>query len=84
MSGNEIGASGTGSGAPLRYRVEGMDCTSCALKIEDAVGRFGGAGDVEVNYKTQILTLRLDEGVTPRASIEERIRGLGYGVAPLA
>lgn len=83
MSGNGMNASETGSGVPLRYRVEGMDCTSCALKIEDAVGQFGGAGDIEVNFKTQVLELRLDEGVTPRSSIEERIRGLGYGVAPL-
>ena len=35
------------SRAALRYHVEGMDCPSCASKIETAVGRFGGAEDIQ-------------------------------------
>lgn len=73
-----------GMRADLRYRVVGMDCSSCALKIEDAVERLGGAEDIQVNYKAQTLALRLDEGTTPRSVVEEQIRKLGYGVAPLA
>jgi Cd2+/Zn2+-exporting ATPase len=68
----------------LRYLVEGMDCSGCALKIEGAVEQLGGAEDVEVNYKTQTLELRLDESSTPRGDLEAKIRDLGYGVAPLA
>ena len=68
----------------LRYRVEGMDCSGCALKIEDAVERLGGAEDIQVNYKAQTLEFRLDEAATPRSAVEEQIRKLGYGVAPLA
>ena len=67
----------------LRYRVEGMDCPSCASKIETAVTRLGGAADVRVNYKRQVLALRLDEAATPRSTLEENIRKLGYGVAPM-
>ena len=69
--------------AALRYRVEGMDCPFCAAKIETAVGRFEGTGDIRVNYGTQVLALRLDEAATPRAAVEEQIRNLGYGVAPV-
>ncbi|KQQ13826.1 ATPase [Methylobacterium sp. Leaf121] len=69
--------------AALRYRVKGMDCPSCAAKIETAVTRLPGVGDVRVNYTAQVLDLMLDEGATPRADLEGRITGLGYGVAPL-
>ena len=72
-----------GSRMALRYHVEGMDCPSCASKIETAVGRFGGAEDIRVNYHSQVLAFRLDETATPRTAVEEQIRKLGYGVAPV-
>ncbi|GJD94487.1 heavy metal translocating P-type ATPase [Methylobacterium iners] len=68
----------------LRYRVKGMDCPSCAGKIETAVWRLPGATSVRVNYNSQVLDLTLDETGTARAVLEERICGLGYGVTPLA
>ena len=67
----------------LRCRVDGMDCPSCASKIETAVKRLGGT-DVRVSYQRQTLALHLDEVATPRAAVEEGIRKLGYGVAPVA
>ncbi|MFK4046214.1 heavy metal translocating P-type ATPase [Roseomonas mucosa] len=73
----------SGGRATLRYHVEGMDCPSCASKIETAVGRFGGAEDIRVNYHSQVLAFRLDEAATPRSAVEEGIRKLGYGVAPV-
>ena len=76
----EVGAKAR---AALRYRVEGMDCPSCASKIETAVGRVAGAEDIRVNYGTQILAFRLDEAATPRAVAEEQVRKLGYGIAPV-
>ena len=45
----------------LRYRVKGMDCPTCAGKIETAVSRLPGVADVRVNYGSQILDLALDE-----------------------
>ena len=73
----------SGTSVVLRYNVEGMDCPSCASKIETAVGRFGGAEDIRVNYHAQVLAFRLDEAATPRTAVEEQIRKLGYGVAPV-
>jgi Cd2+/Zn2+-exporting ATPase len=60
-----------------------MDCPSCASTIETAVGRVPGTEDIRVNYGTQTLALRLDEAATPRAAIEDQIRRLGYGIAPV-
>jgi Cd2+/Zn2+-exporting ATPase len=66
----------------LRYRVEGMDCPSCASKIETGLGRLDGTEDVRVNYQKQTLALSLDEARTPRGEVETRVRALGFGIAP--
>ncbi|MBX9931238.1 MAG: cadmium-translocating P-type ATPase [Methylobacterium sp.] len=70
--------------AALRYRVKGMDCPSCAGKIETAVTRLPGTDAVRVNYQSQVLDLTLDEAGTSRAVLEERVGGLGYPISPLA
>jgi Zn2+/Cd2+-exporting ATPase len=76
-------ASATSGPTPLRYRVDGMDCPSCASKIETALKRLGGGEGILVNYQSQTLALRLDEASTPRAAIESQIRSLGYDVSLL-
>ena len=43
-----------------RYRVTGMDCPSCAAKIEKAARGVGGVEEVKVSIASQIMTLRLD------------------------
>ena len=83
MANGETTAPEADAPASLRYRVEGMDCPSCAATIETAVRRLQGVGDVRLNYGTQVLALRLDEAATPRAALEEQVRGLGYGMVPV-
>src|ERR1700730_8563002 len=83
MADGVLAEGGASTLVALRYRVEGMDCPSCASKIETAVARLGGAGDIRVNYHRQVLALRLDEAATPRATVEAHVRKLGYGVAPV-
>ena len=69
----------TTSPAPetVRYRVTGMDCPSCAAKIEKATRGVGGVEDVKVSIASQIMTLRLynDERLP---EIERTVTGLGY------
>ena len=62
----------------LRYFVEGMDCASCAKKIEDLVSRTPGATAPKVSFSAQTLRLELDESKTPRSKLEANIRTLGY------
>ncbi|SDD95458.1 heavy metal translocating P-type ATPase [Belnapia rosea] len=83
MAYDELTRPETPASTPLRYRVEGMDCPSCASKIETAVGRVAGAQDIRVNYGTQMLAFRLDEAASPRSQVEAQIRKLGYGIAPV-
>lgn len=64
--------------SPYRLRVEGMDCASCALKIETAMQRLPGVSDVNVSYASETLALQLDEDRTALGTIEQKIRALGY------
>ncbi len=43
-----------------RFRVEGMDCASCATKIDTAVRRVAGVEDVSVSVTTGMMTVRHD------------------------
>ena len=68
----------------LRLRIDGMDCGSCATKIENALTRLPGIGEVRVSYSTGTLSVRLDEDRTARHVIESKIRALGYTPTILA
>jgi Zn2+/Cd2+-exporting ATPase len=70
-------------GAPLKLRIEGMDCAACTLKIENALSRLPGVSDIRVNYGLQTLTLQLDEDRTTRRAVTDQISALGYLPKPL-
>jgi Cd2+/Zn2+-exporting ATPase len=63
---------------PYKMRIDGMDCASCALKIENAVRRLPGVSDIDVSYTAGTLVLRLDEDRTSARTIAEKIKALGY------
>lgn len=60
-----------------RYRVTGMDCPSCAVKIEKAV-RSVGAEEVKVSTATQIMTLRLPDTGAQLPDVERAVLAIGY------
>lgn len=62
----------------LRYRVEGMDCPSCAGKIETALSRLPGVADVKVAYASQALSVGVANRDMAGAAIEKTVRSLGY------
>ncbi|PIK72348.1 heavy metal translocating P-type ATPase, partial [Methylobacterium frigidaeris] len=59
-------------------RVSGMDCASCAAKVETAVRRLPGIESVDVSVATETLTVRHGPG-TSAGAIAATVRGLGYG-----
>jgi Cd2+/Zn2+-exporting ATPase len=61
-----------------KIRVEGMDCSSCAIKIENALQRLPGVGKLRVNYATETVSLQFDDSRTSWDRIEDQIRRLGY------
>lgn len=66
-----------------RFRVEGMDCASCATKIDTAVRRVAGVEDVSVSVTTGMMTVRHD-GSSDLESVAKKVRSLGYSVEPVA
>src|SRR5260370_40178374 len=71
--------------APLtqsHYRVDGMDCPSCATKIATAARRVPGIADASVSVTAGTMTVR--HGVdSDLALLERKVAGLGYKVARL-
>lgn len=54
---------------PLKYRIGGMDCASCAMKIETAVARLPGIDAVGVSLAAGTLTVSFGSG-TPAGAVE--------------
>lgn len=61
----------------IRYRVTGMDCASCARKIEKAV-RSVGVEDVRVSTATQIMTLGAEDSAGHLPDVERIVSAAGY------
>lgn len=62
----------------VKLQIEGMDCASCALKIETAMKRLPGVSDINVSYSVGSLALNVDEDRTSQSTIEDKIRALGF------
>lgn len=64
-----------------RYRVTGMDCTSCVAKIEKAVRETKGVADVRVSLAAQ--TMEVTFSPPAQSELESAVRGLGYQLSPM-
>ena len=60
--------------------VEGMDCSDCVTVIEHSIGRMDGVLSVNVNYPAEKMWIEYDNQKVSRASIEKRVRSLGYEI----
>ena len=65
----------------VRFRVEGMDCASCAAKIENALQRMPGVTEVAVSVTGGTVTVSHDAGGVDHDKIRDQISDLGYRVA---
>lgn len=65
-----------------RFRVGGMDCASCATKIENAVSRLPGITEVGISVSAGTMTVS-HQGPAPSAAISKQVKALGYSVAEL-
>lgn len=61
--------------AEQRYRIEGMDCADCALKIEKGIRQLEGVERVELNFSTALLTI---DGQVSKQAVQKRVEQLGY------
>ena len=65
-----------------RYRIEGMDCASCASKIDTAVRRIDGVSDVAVSVTAGTMMVQHNAKSDLKA-LQKKVTGLGYSIAPL-
>ncbi|MDH4988897.1 heavy metal translocating P-type ATPase [Aminobacter anthyllidis] len=63
-----------------RFRVGGMDCASCATKIENAVSRLPGITEVGISVSAGTMIVS-HQGPAPSAAISKQVKALGYSVA---
>ena len=63
-----------------RLQVGGMDCTSCAMKIEGAVEKLAGVAEISVVVATGRLIVTYDPERVSEADIKQRVTALGYTI----
>jgi Co/Zn/Cd efflux system component/copper chaperone CopZ len=76
-------ATGSIGAEAVRYRVTGMDCSSCAAKIERATRAVAGVEDVRVSIASGEMNVTVDNQARRLADIERAVTGLGYQLARL-
>ncbi|MET3660350.1 heavy metal translocating P-type ATPase [Aquamicrobium ahrensii] len=72
------GTPDAGKAEALVFRVEGMDCASCAGTITTALGHLPGVSDINVSVTRERMALSLDAARTPVGAIEKAVRSLGF------
>ena len=63
---------------PLKVKIVGMDCGSCALTIESSMRQLPGVEDASVSFTTESMEIT---GDIEMDAIESRLRELGYRIA---
>jgi Cd2+/Zn2+-exporting ATPase len=65
-----------------RFRVEGMDCAACALKVETAARRIDGVEDVSVSVTAETMTVT-HAGAADLDALVRSVTSLGYPTGPI-
>jgi Zn2+/Cd2+-exporting ATPase len=63
-----------------RMQVGGMDCTSCAVKIEGSLEKLAGVSEISVVVATGRLIVTYDPTRVSEADIKQRVIALGYTI----
>lgn len=64
-----------------QMQVGGMDCASCAMKIEGSIEKLPGIAEVSVNVTMGRMVVSYDPQEVSEAEIQNRVMRLGYTVA---
>ncbi len=61
-----------------KYTISGMTCSACSATVERSVSKIDGAEKVTVNLISGILSVEMQEDLTP--SIIAAVKAAGYGI----
>ncbi|WP_028033070.1 heavy metal translocating P-type ATPase [Chelativorans sp. J32] len=67
-----------------RFQIQGMDCASCAQKIESAVRRIPGVENVAISVMNSSMTVEHSAGIHLEPEITKQVTRLGYRIQPPA
>ena len=42
------------------YKLNGIDCANCAMKLEKKIAKIKGVGEATINFMAQKLTIEVD------------------------
>ena len=62
------------------FRVEGMHCTNCVMKIESIEDELDGVKQVSASYRNQQVLVEFDELKVSPAEVIAAIKEKGYTV----
>jgi len=68
----------TAGNEPLKVKIVGMDCGSCAMTIESSMRQLPGVEEATVSFTTETMEI---SGEVELDAIESRLRELGYRIA---
>jgi Cd2+/Zn2+-exporting ATPase len=63
-----------------QMQIGGMDCASCAAKIETALQKVMGVAEVSVSVATERLIISYDPQQVNESTLRDRITALGYTI----
>ena len=66
----------------LTLPVEGMTCASCVARVEKALKKVEGIGNVNVNLATEKVTISYDPSLTGIPKLAEVVDDAGYKLIP--
>jgi Cd2+/Zn2+-exporting ATPase len=66
-----------------RFKVDGMDCASCAAKVETAARRVSGVSEVEVFVTAGTMSVK-HAADADLQEVARKVTSLGYTASPLA
>ncbi len=61
-----------------KYSIKGMDCPSCANKIEIFCKKISGVNQAKINFATSLFTLNFYNNNDTKDKVEKGIKNLGF------
>ena len=62
------------------FKIEGMHCAACASRIEKIVSKQKGVEKAAVNFASEKLVVRVDEGIVHLGEIKEKVAKAGFSL----
>jgi Cu+-exporting ATPase len=68
----------------MKFKAEGITCSSCAEDMEKLLSATDGIVDASVSFKDEIINVRYDPEIIDRRKVFFKVRKLGYTVKVLS